>query len=333
MTTVDQHLDDVKKQLKKGLAVQAGTVRDFLRLFSAERRGYVVVQQIKEKLGKHGLTTRPNFTVAFIDSQLNYELSDAASDAQDDGTAHVDPTYRIGRLASANRSPVSVKPDDTLKVAVTLMLTRDFSQLPVMTSTRDVKGVVSWKTVGSRLALKQDCKFVRDCMEPAHIVSDNESLFDVIARIAIYDYVLVQQADRTISGIVTAADFNEQFRLLAEPFLLIGEIENGVRHMLRGKFTDTELEAIRGPYARNAKVSAISDLAFGDYVRLIDSEKNWAKLGIEIDRGEFVGRLEVVRRLRNDVMHFDPDGLGSADVDVLREFAMFLKRLRDVGAV
>ena len=37
--------------------------------------------------------------------------------------------------------------------------------------------------------------------------------------------------------------------------------------------------------------------------------------------------------IRNDVMHFDPDGLEANDLHVLREFAQFLKRLRDVGAV
>ncbi|MGA2655883.1 MAG: hypothetical protein ABSH34_00020 [Verrucomicrobiota bacterium] len=35
------------------------------------------------------------------------------------------------------------------------MLTKDFSQLPVMTSTRELKGVVSRKTIGRRLALNE----------------------------------------------------------------------------------------------------------------------------------------------------------------------------------
>jgi len=48
---------------------------------------------------------------------------------------------------------------------------------------------------------------------------------------------------------------------------------------------------------------------------------------------EFVSRLNRVREIRNDVMHFDPDGLEDTDLFILREFAQFLKRLRDVGAV
>jgi hypothetical protein len=53
---------------------------------------------------------------------------------------------------------------------------------------------------------------------------------------------------------------------------------------------------------------------------------------LEIDRVEFVKRLHEVREIRNDVMHFDPDGLDEGDLKNLREFAQFLKRLRDVGA-
>ena len=150
-------------------------------------------------------------------------------------TAAADPTYRLARLESANKAPLSVTPDATLQQAVTLMLTNDFSQLPVMTTPREAKGVVSWKTIGSRLALKRPCTAVRDCMEPAYLVSIDDSLLSAVASIAAHDYVLVLAKDKTICGIITASDFNDQFLRLAEPFLIVGEIENGIRRILRGK--------------------------------------------------------------------------------------------------
>src|SRR5208283_215868 len=55
-------------------------------------------------------------------------------------TIAADPTYRVGKLAAANRSPVSVKPDGSIAEATTLMLMNDFSQLPVMQSDVSVKG-------------------------------------------------------------------------------------------------------------------------------------------------------------------------------------------------
>src|SRR6516164_3223002 len=63
-------------------------------------------------------------------------------------TVFADPTFRISKLAAANRKPTSIDPNETVEQAITLMLASDFSQLPVMTSVRDVKGIISWSSIG-----------------------------------------------------------------------------------------------------------------------------------------------------------------------------------------
>ncbi len=63
--------------------------------------------------------------------------------------AYADPIYRISKLASATRKPLSVSPGANLEEAVTHMLINDYSQLPVMTSDRDVKGVITWTALFS----------------------------------------------------------------------------------------------------------------------------------------------------------------------------------------
>jgi hypothetical protein len=335
VSVAEEKLSAIAAQLKKGVAPQKETVRAFLLWFNAERRGFSVVRRIRSALKRHGVTTSPDFEYTWLDGSITFVAASPEGEkgALKEGTATADPTFRIGRLDASNKSPVKVKPDATLQQAVTIMLTNDFSQLPVMTGTRDVKGIVSWKTIGSRLALKRPCTVVSDCMEPAQIVSIDDSLFETIARIASYDYVLVQAKDKTISGIITASDFNVQFQILAEPFLLVGEIENGLRRILHTKFTVKELEEAKAPGRDDRTIEAPSDLTFGEYIRLIEPEKRWKKLKVEIDRVEFLTQLNRVREIRNDVMHFDPDGMESEDLQFLREFAQFLKRLRDVGAV
>lgn len=77
-----------------------------------------------------------------------------------------DPIYRVGGLAAANKPPLSVKPDAPLAEAITLMLGNRYSQLPVMTTDREVNGVVSWTSVGTRLALGKSGDYVRDLMDP-----------------------------------------------------------------------------------------------------------------------------------------------------------------------
>ena len=71
------------------------------------------------------------------------------------------PTIRIEILDAAKSPPVSVKPDDLLNVATTVMQLNDFSQLPVMQSERIVKGVVSWKSIAVRVLLEREREFVR----------------------------------------------------------------------------------------------------------------------------------------------------------------------------
>jgi CBS domain-containing protein len=335
MSLSDEKFKAIKDQFKQGVVPPKETVRAFLRWFYSERRGYNVVFGIRRELKKYGLVTVPDFEYQYIDGLIGFAQAVPENDSTqtDVGQTTTDPTHRLGRLDSANKIPISVKPDATLQQAVTLMMTHDFSQLPVMTNSREVKGMISWRAIGNRLALKRPCTTVRDCMEPAEVVSIDASLFSTINAVAEHDCVLVQANDKTICGIVTATDFNDQFRRLAEPFLLVGEIENGVRRILHGKFTSKELEEAKAPGDDGRVVVAISDLTFGEYIRLMEPEKLWKKLGLEIDRVEFLAKLNKIREVRNDVMHFDPDGLAPSDLATLREFAKFLRKLRDVGAV
>jgi hypothetical protein len=332
MPASDEKLKAISDQLKSGIVPPKESVRSFLRSFSAERRGYNVVNGIRQQLKKHGLTTVPDFDYQYIDGLIGFALATNATQV-DVNTSSIDPTYRVGRLPSANKTPVSVKPDASLQEAITLMMTHSYSQLPVLTTPREVKGMVSWKSIGSRLALKRPCLAVRDCMETAEIVSIDASLFSAINTVAIHDYVLVQANDKTICGIVAASDFNDQFLALAEPFLLVGEIEHGVRQMLHGKFTAKELEEVKAPGEDDRTIGAITDLTFGEYIKLLQTEKAWQKLNLAIDRVEFISRLDKIRIIRNDVMHFDPDGIEPSDLTSLRDFARFLKSLRDLGAV
>ena len=78
------------------------------------------------------------------------------------------------------------------------------------------------------------------------------------------------------------------------------------------------------------EVTSLSDLTFGEYLRLIENGENWGKLAMPLDRPEFVKKLDDVRVIRNNVMHFDPDGIDDSDIDTLRKFARFMQRIADM---
>src|SRR5262245_8880293 len=130
-----------------------------------------------------------------------------------------DPSYRINKLAAANRPPVSVVPDADIRKVATVMLANDFSQLPVMTNEREVKGVVSWTTIATRLVLGRQGTSARHLMDTHYEIRSDASLFQAIPLIVQHDYILVRGSDNRITGIVTASDLSLQFLQLAEPFL------------------------------------------------------------------------------------------------------------------
>ena len=326
MPTSRERLEKVAEQIKKGVMPPRCTVRTFVSWFGAERRGYNIVRNIRRSLEHAGLRTVPDFEYAYFDGSMSFVSASKKSPIED-------PTYRIGALESANRKPVSVKPDHPLSKATTLMLWREFSQVPVMTTVREVKGVVSWESIGSRLSLGRSCNLVRECMDAPQLIGIDASLFSAIEIIAQHNYVLVTDVDGTVRGIVTATDLSQQFRQLAEPFLLIGEIENHIRLLLHGKFTVKELRDATNPCDEGRNVEGISDLTLGEYARLLENEVRWNKLKLAIDRSAFVQSLHEVREIRNDVMHFDPQGLSDDGLKTLRGLARFLQGLRQRGVV
>src|SRR5207247_1173508 len=129
------------------------------------RRRANIVEKIRDTLRKANLVTIPDFTSTWIDAEIAFaqapkeatantetpaapKITEGATSSEDEPK---DAIHLIRMLSPANRGVLSVKPQDRLKLAVTLMLAHDFSQLPVMTGPRDLKGVVSWKSIGGRL--------------------------------------------------------------------------------------------------------------------------------------------------------------------------------------
>ncbi len=343
-----EELSDIANRIGDGQDVPPVTVRTLLSWAGAQRRGSWVVEWIRRNLREAGLATDPDFESAYLDSFIRFVRVSSQEQHADNEAGAIpipppassaggspnlsDPTYRISKLAAANNPPMRIPPDSLVEEAVTLMLANDFSQLPVMTSERDVKGIISWTSIGTRLVLGRSGKHVRDLMDGHQEISADISLFQAIPIIVQHYYVLVRGHDNRIVGILTASDLNTQFQQLAEPFLLLGEIENHIRRILDGKFSADELASARDPSDGERQVSDVSDLTFGEYIRLLENGNRWNKLAISIDRATFCKQLDDVRRIRNDVMHFDPDGIPQSDLDRLRDFARFLQRLQSIGA-
>ena len=77
-----------------------------------------------------------------------------------------------------------------------------------------------------------------------------------------------------------------------------------------------------------ADIQFIDDLTFGQYIRLIEKPENWERLELKIDRSDFIKQLDIIREIRNDIMHFDPEVITSDQKKTLHNMARFLLELR-----
>ena len=332
-----QWLETVANTMRAAIANGAAptpeklTVRELIGHFGYERRGDWINSRIRNGLEKYNLTVNPDFTVGWIDSTITIRLDSDAPDASKPRSTS-DPTHRIGSLEAANKRPTNVQPDNPLQAATTIMQMYDYSQLPVMEGDYKVAGIVSWTSIGARLSLGRECECVRHCMDPAKELPATAPLFDAIPTIAEHGYVLVRGPDNTITGIVTASDLSLQFMQLAGPFLFVGQIEGYLRHLIHGKFTLEQLRAASLP-EEGQRIEGSGDLTLGGYGQLLGDPDNWKHLGLKIDRAEFVRQIDEVRRIRNDVMHFNLDGLSEDEAAKLRDIARFFENLARIGAI
>lgn len=323
----EDRLVAVKEQLSKGESVPKENVSTLLEWFGAERRGHRVVTRIRAALKVNDLLTSPDFESVPINGAVSFKISSA----QQVPVAPRDPTHRISMLSAASNFPVSVAPNDTADKVITLMMTNDFSQIPVMNN-RTLKGVVTWKSIAEKMHFKKSYTDAQSLMDPDGpvVVEKDATFFSVISILAEKSYALVKDKSG-ISGIITSSDLSRQYHLLAEPFLIVGEIEIGIRGLLELKLEKPDLQF--GKFnATDDEIKSVDEMTFGQYCILFEKDEIWRKLGLSIDKKEFVAMMHNVREIRNDVMHFDPDGLENDDINNLKKVATFFKRLRDLGS-
>ncbi len=339
-TTLEELITHVRQSNKAFTT----TPKDMLRLFGVKRRGWRVIETVNALLDKHEVFTEPSFESAWIYGEIKLRPKPKvhAKNNKSQGTDDNDPTPRISMLRAANLTQVqenekglgliSVTRDTKLSTAIHLMMSHDFSQLPILSGQRNVEGLISWRSIGRALALGKNCDTVMDCKEDVLTLEDTTPLFDAVKHILEKEVVLVKSKtkENSITGIITVTDLGEQFITLAEPFLIIEQIENHLRKLLSGKFTKEQISKAIDPNDADKDVNDLDDLNFGAYIRIIENENNFLKLGMNIDRKMFINQLNEIRQIRNEVMHFAPDGIDEKDLELLRQTVKFLASINSI---
>lgn len=318
----NKEITDLAKSINKnGKAVKI-TPKKLIEHFGTTRRKTHVKWWIDKGLRELKVKTEPDYKTAYLYGEVLLKRDKDATDQEDF-------VQRIKLLDAANSQPQSVTKNDSIQKAMTLMMSNDFSQLPVMNTpdSKRVDGMISWHSIGWTTAKGKIVERVMDCMKTDFtMISYDTPILDAIHVIKENGVVLVQKVDQSISGLLTVTDIADEFFELAEPFLLIGQIETSIRVLLEGKFTADELKEVKHGDDKRP-IDSVSDLNFKEYIELMRKGNNWEKIKIPLDKDEFTKKLNDVREIRNDVMHFSADNLDPEQQNTLKLTAQFLKEI------
>jgi CBS domain-containing protein len=322
------------------------TVRELIGIWGARGRGFEINERVDADLGNNGMATTPDFRAVTLDDTVAIVLTTQVitGEAELAGTAGIsaNPTVlalaevsrnddesawdyglTVGNLSSASRRVCAVTPEATFEEAITLMLTNDYSQLAVMTSRRDLKGAVSWKSI-ARARNANPQAMLSAAITKASDVPYTADLIGLLPVIQSQEFVFVRGADRTVTGIVTLADVVEVYGQMASPFFMIGRIDQNLRRIIEATFP---MRTIRPLYDRDGlrDLSSCDELTMGDYQRILENSDCWDKLGWSLDRKTFCARLDEIAQVRNNLMHFNSDPMPDDIVSMLQNFINLLQ--------
>ncbi|MFI0483120.1 CBS domain-containing protein [Actinomadura sp. 9N215] len=322
-----EFLKDAVKRCQASAPVEIG-VRELLGHWGYAVRSDAVVEEITSDLASHGLSTVPDLgdagrTVELVPAPETAEPEHPTTVTEADDEAPVRVSLRVRELPSATRGVTSVHIDDALAQAETMMLSDDFSQLAVLQDDR-LRGAITWDSI--RLAKARGRSDLRSALDPLpEVLKCDDDLLKQASRIWAGGFAFVEDEDRQLVGIVTLADLAEQFVGLANPFVLLSEIEQRLRRLVRKICTLDEMrKKARYPH----KTDGADDLMFGDYKKIFEDTALFQRCGwADIDHQVFVDKLDRVRVIRNDVMHFSPEGVRDEHTRALNAFIKFIKGL------
>lgn len=328
------------------------SVQEILDLFRVRVRDHRTVHRISQSLTDAGLTTLPDFAVCGLRSTVDIvplasvpaQVTPAGTGDDADATDEALPSHALpqrlllGDLPAARRGLVSVGPGTPLSQTTFLMRTHDVSQVPVTTGMAQVHGVVTWGSVAKMYEAGKPTTLDNAMEKDSLPVADaRQEFFAALPVIREHGYLLVRGDDGCLSGIVTTADVTERFEGAARPFFLVGEIESLLRRCLGAALDAEAIRAVQTNKKPEHRSGQVSDLMFGDYLRLLDgdqakqslaelADRNWEALSWpSMPREQFVRWLKRVKDIRNRIAHFDEKPLPGEMLDELTTFARILR--------
>lgn len=326
-------LTEARRQAEAGDPVTL-TVRELVRIWGFDDRDRTTSQQIDADLANHGLTTVPDFRAVNLDRDVTLVVLPPGDEApvtgtpvgEESGTLRAELAEEdlpeigltLGNLLSNDEPLISVPPSADLEEAITVMRLNDFSQLAVLASPFELHGAVSWRSIAQAQHSNPHASF-ESVVAPAQVFDYDVRLLRVMDVLRREEFVFVRDFDGRITGIITASDVVHKYDETATPFLLIGEVDQELRRLILNAF-DLGTVQRACTAARMWAPKSFERMTMGTYQAVLNDPDCWQQLGWPLARTAFIKRLDELRKIRNTVMHFNPDPVKPADVARLRYF-------------
>ena len=210
-------------------------------------------------------------------------------------------------------NPVTVHLNDSIQDALTIMLEKDFTQLPVM-SNDGVEGTVTYKSVSRYVKSMDELHLEETSVKIAlntnpRFVDLEHDIFELFDTLAEDEYVLLGSEDN-LEGILTRYDVFYFLEDQVKPFLQIGEIEESLRHLFRISCNNLE-QRIEDAFADRAKhddsytpPESLEDFSFDDYRLFMMKNLDQLPPRLSQEREMVENLLEDTGDTRNALFHF-----------------------------
>lgn len=319
-----EELKKITEEIRQNKDVEKEiTPRTLFNAFNCYRRTPNNCKVVDKYLLDNNLEVEPGYNEVWIDTPIKLKHKQIATTK-----SFKNPIKKVQVLQSANRPPHCVSNNDSLDRAISIMRLNNYSQLPVTNNgTRGLCGYISWETIGAAVADGVSSGVVKDYKkENVKEIGLDYPLLDAIKIVYENDFVVVLGGDKSLSGIITTTDISSQFLTLTEPFFLLEEIELSIRTLMNGVFLLEDIKSICKD-SETREIHSIDDLTFGEYLYLLGDDNRWSQLALKFDKRVFLENLEKVRQIRNDIMHFEPEGITKDQYKILKSTSCCLREI------
>lgn len=249
--------------------------------------------------------------------------------------------HQVQSLISTDQELLRIEPNMRVADALKLMQKHGYSQLPVVVG-KAVLGVFSYRSFSAKALTRQKSikgewlgeMPVEDFLEDYEFVHGSQDWNHIVDYLNRDDAFFVGHLNG-LDGLVTTMDVLDYFREIANPFIILAEIELSLREVIQKSIPEENWHAslegsLTTAFEGKAVPKDLGDMTFDNYVQIISNSDNWRYFEAFFDPGD-VSRKQTTRKLqqlrdwRNVIFHFRRP-LDSWELDTLVEYRAWVQR-------